>query len=191
MAKKYPKEYREKLRKMYTEDHLTLSEIADKEDVGRKTIYRYRRDDKWDEYLKQQAKTMYLEERCKINDIAVKLRKPENHIKRWKEDGKWDKEIFIIGNIGLSRELNTEFVKAVRQALKEQKLTDPGTVDRLSKLLKVIEKLNPERIQLANIFQLLRDVADFVSNLGDDSFTKSFQKHLPDIADHLREKYAS
>jgi hypothetical protein len=64
-------------------------------------------------------------------------------------------------------------------------------VDRLSKLLKVIEKLNPERIQLANIFQLLRDVADFVANLGDDNFTKSFQKHLPDIADHLREKYAS
>ena len=133
---------------------------------------------------------MYLEQRLKLADIARKLRKPLTMITAWKETGKWDNEIFIIGNIGLARELNKDFVKAVRSALKENKFSEPATADKLSKMLKIIERLNPQRIKLANIFQLLKDLTDFVMKYTDDEFSKKYQKYLPEMADWLRGKYA-
>jgi len=191
MAKsKYSDELKKMLFAEYTKSHLKISEISRKHKIPVKTLYRFKEQGKWDEYLKEQAKTMYLEERTKLPDIAKKLRKPLSEITNWKENGKWDNEIYIIGNIGLSRELNTEFIAEVRKALKEKKIAEPATVDKLTKLLKIIEKLNPQRIRLANIFQLLKDLTDFVMKYTDDDFSKKYQKYLPEMADWLRGKYA-
>ena len=191
MAKsKYSNELKKKLFAEYTKAHLRIAEISRKYKIPVKTLYRFKEQEKWDEYLKEQAKTMYLEERTKLPDIAKKIRKPFSEISKWKENGKWDNEIYIIGNIGLSRELNTEFLAEVRKALKEKKIAEPGTVDKLTKLLKIIEKLNPQRIRLANIFQLLKDLTEFITKYADDDFAQKYQKYLPEMADWLRGKYA-
>ena len=183
-------ETKEKVKKEYIEKFAKVSELSTKHKVCRKTIYRWKYADRWDDKLKDLAKVMYLEERQKLAAIAQKMRRSTNEIKAWKEKGKWDRDILLGGNIGLSREVHKEFMDQVRKAVKEKTLSEPGTVDTLSKLMKVVERLNPERIQLSNIFQLLRDLTGFVIKYGDDDFAKKFQSLLPDMADHLREKYA-
>jgi len=192
MAHKYSIEFIDKIKSQYqSKPFPSVPDLSRKNKIPQKTLYRWRNKYHWDEVIIEKAKTMYLEERQKLTEISRVLNRTVNEISTWKKKGKWDAEIFIIGNIGLSRKLNEEFVKEVRTALKENRIAEAATADKLTKLLKIIERLNPERIKLANVYQLLQDLTEFVCNLGDNDFSELFKKYLPEMSDYLREKYAS
>ncbi len=186
---KYSEEIKKKVEDAYLIDHLPFCEISQKFKIPRKTLYRWRDAGEWELKLEEQAKTMYLEEQMKVEVIAKKLNKSPNQIKTWKKDHKWEDEIRLFGNIALSREVHKMYLDTVKSAVRDNTLTNPATADKLSKLLKLVENLNPKRIMLGNIFQLLKDLTDAVLKIGDDSFSHSFQKYLPDMVDLLREKY--
>ena len=189
---KYNSIFREKLKKEYTQNFLSIPKIAKKYNIPPNTLYRFKKEDHWEETLIDIAKTMYLEQKLSPKKISKIIKKPIHLINEWKKQYKWDNEIYIIGNIGLSRELNTVFIQEVKLAIQEKRIAEPATADKLTKLLKIIEKLTPQRIQLANIFQLLQDLTEFiVSKIDDPDFAKLFQKHLPEMANYLREKYAT
>jgi len=187
----YSKEYIEGIRDIYIKPpYPSINKISTMKKIYPKTVYRWRIEYDWDLYLIEQAKTMYIEGQQSIKEIARVLSRSQKVIREWKDQGKWDKEKFIIGGIGLSRELAKKFREEVQTAINEGTIAEPGVTDKLTKLLKVLEKLSPQRVQLSNIYHFLKDLTDFVCTLGDREFSKGFQKYLPEISDYLREKYA-
>jgi len=186
---RYSEEIKKKVENAYLIDHLAISKISAKFKVEKKTLYRWKKIGEWDLHIAEQAKIMYLDEQMKLVTIAKKLGKSLKQITLWKKENKWEEEMKLFGNIALSRAVHKMYLETVKNAVSDKTLTDPATTDKLSKLLKLVENLNPKRIMLGNIFQLLQDLTIAVIKIGDDQFSSNFQKYLPDMADLLREKY--
>lgn len=188
----YTEKQIEKIKQLYINPpYPTINSIATKLKIPPKTIYRWRDERNWDRVLQEVAKTMYIEEQISTKDIARSMHRSHKKIEFWRINSKWDQDKYIIGDIALSREAMKKFKQEVQKSLKENTFADPGTADKLVKLLKIIEKLSPQRVRLANIFEMLKDLADWTCTLGDPEFSKLFQNHLPEIADYLRKKYAA
>lgn len=168
----------------------TISKIAKLKKMQPKTIYRWRDAESWDRILAEKAKTMYIEQRMSTKDIMRIMHRQQKVVDAWRKSGKWDIDKFIVGGIGLSREMVKQFNETVEEALKDNTFTTPGVADKLTKLLMIIKKVSPQRVQLSNIFEFLKDLTDFVSTLGDKQFSKLFQKYLIEMSDYLRNKYA-
>jgi uncharacterized protein YjcR len=187
---RYSDEVKAAVQKQYCTQFSSITELSKKFKIPHKTLYRWRDDGKWDEPICKQAKQMYVDEQAKLPAIAKKLRRSIAQIKQWQKDDNWDEELTILGDIGLSRTLLVQIKDDIKKAIQDGTISEPGTADKITKSLAIVKHLMPKRIQLANIFQLLKDLTGFVTTLGDDDFAKLFQKYLPEMADYLRGKYA-
>lgn len=135
------------------------------------------------------AKQFYVIEGQKIEDIAKIMKIPLKTVYAWKKKGEWDKALRSTGNIGMAMEMQKAFEEEIQQAITEKRLTDPSTADALYKTSKLMEKLLPKKIMLANIFNLLEDVTNYVKTVGNDKFLNDWIKYLPEVSDFLRKKY--
>jgi len=131
---------------------------------------------------------MYTLEGRSIKEIHKLTEVSKTTLYRWKKVDKWDRHIRSGGKLGLAFELQKEFVNEIHNAIEQDKLSDPGTADKLSKLAKVIENIMPESMTLSNIFTLFDVLVEFVTNFTSDDFIKSFQQYLPQMSDYLRKK---
>ncbi|HOD52923.1 MAG TPA: hypothetical protein PKJ08_00210 [Candidatus Cloacimonadota bacterium] len=135
------------------------------------------------------AKQLYIVEGQRIEDIANLLKIPVKTVYAWKRKGEWDKALRSTGNIGMAMEMQKAFEQEVQKAIEEKRLTDPATADALYKTSKLMEKLLPKKIMLANIFNMLEDVTNYIKTIGNDKFLTEWVKYLPEISDFLRKKY--
>jgi len=186
---KYDDKLRGEIRKAIVIDFKSVTAVAKKFKVDNSCIYKWMRNEKWVDEIKEQCKTMFLDEKMKIHDIAKRVGRTVARIKKWKAEGDWDAEVRIFGSISLAREVEKIYLKTVQAAVNDGDLASSEKTNQIAKLMKVVESLNPQRFQLGNIFNLLRDLTDVVLVLGDDDFSNLFQKYLPEMADLLRDKY--
>ena len=135
------------------------------------------------------AKELYCVEGKKIKEIASMLAVPEKTLHRWKYLGEWDNALRSAGSVGMAIELQKSLMDEVKIAIDEKRLTDPATADALYKTFRLMEKLMPKKVMLANIFNLLQDITNYLKNLGNDKFLTEWVRHLPEISDFLRKKY--
>jgi hypothetical protein len=101
----------------------------------------------------------------------------------------WDSYLRI-GNIELAKKAEEEFFKEINKAIEQDRLGDPGTVDKLTKLGKVLERLLPKRQLLNNIYSILEAQTDYINRLGNPELAQLWQKHLAPLAEHLRLTFA-
>lgn len=146
---------------------------------------------RYDKKARDDAERRFVEEGQSAPKISSDTGIPLVTLYRWKKAGNWDadKNLRITGKVSLARELELKYANKIQESLDNNSITDPKTADSLAKLLKIIKDLRPEREMLSNIYALLKDLTVFVKHLGDDEFSKKFQKYLPEMADHLRVKY--
>jgi len=114
---------------------------------------------------------------------------PMGTVYRWKNKYSWDNLIKDGGQIGIALKVQKEFIEEIRTAITQGKMTDPGTVDRLTKLSKVVERLMPKATTLSNIYNLFEALVEFVTNHSDERFIKLFQKYTLEMSDYLRSKF--
>ncbi len=141
--------------------------------------------------IKDHAQRLYVIEAKTLPQISKVLGVPEATLYRWKIKYKWDAALQAGGTINLVSEMQKAFYNKVQEAITEGKLTDPGTADSLYKTSKLMEKLLPKKMMLANIFNMLEDIISYSkSYIDDDKFIDLLGKYLPEIADFLRNKYS-
>ena len=134
------------------------------------------------------AKQLYLIEGKEINDIAKQIGVPFRTLMRWRKQEKWD-SFLRTGNIELSMQVEKELIQLINKGIKDGNLADPKTADALSKLQKILNSLRPRRQILGNLLLFCEELANYASNCDDSEFAKAIQKHLPNIADHIKYKY--
>jgi len=140
--------------------------------------------------IKEHAQGLYVIEGKSISDISNLLNIPEKTLYRWKHQYNWDSAVGS-GTINLVGEMQKAFYGKVQEAIQNGKLTDPSTADSLYKTSKLMEKLLPKKMMLANIFNMMDDIVAYSkSYIEDDVFIERLGKYLPEIADHLRKKYS-
>jgi len=139
---------------------------------------------------KNKAKELYVIEGKKLEDIAETLHISPRTLYQWKTKEDWDRDLKTTGNIALKVDLQRSFEDAIRKAIDNETLTDAATVDSLYKMLRIMEKLAPQKVLLSNIFNMLQDVTDYFRNVGDDKLLSLWVKYLPEIGSFLRKKYS-
>lgn len=138
------------------------------------------------------ARRYYVVEGKTINQISQVIGVPETTIYKWQRRGEWDKDLADGGNVSLWLNMQKQFAEAVKKAIDENKLTDPGTADSLWKTAKLMDRLMPEKVLLSNIFSFLEDITHFfVARVGDGAWLTRYQETLPELSDYLRAKYTS
>ena len=141
--------------------------------------------------IRNKAKELYIIENKTIEQIANILRISWRTIIRWKKEDNWEIDSKKASNIGIVIEMQKALYQAITQAIRENNLTDPSVVDAIYKTSKMIEKMLPKKMMLANIFNMLEDIVTYINSyVDDDKFSSGFAKYLPEISEFLRKKYA-
>lgn len=142
--------------------------------------------------VKEQAERLYVMEGKSIAEISTVLRIGQQTIYGWKKKFEWDKAIRASGTIGLSIELTKALTKAITKAINDGTIADPKTADALLKIMLVAEKITPGKVMLSNIYNMIEDITHYIqTKSGDDDFLMLWAKHVREISDELRSKYAS
>jgi hypothetical protein len=74
--------------------------------------------------------------------------------------------------------------------IENESIGDPAQVDKLAKLTKALERLAPNRQILNSLYHILEGITDYVNRIGDPDLTRSWQKHLKPLSEHLRSLFA-
>ena len=137
------------------------------------------------------ARTLYVVEGKTVEEICNVMNIPNRTVWNWKIKGQWDKELAENnGNVSLFLEMQRQFATAIKNAINDNKLADPATADALWKTAKLMDRLLPEKMLLANLFSFLEDMTNyFVNNVMDVEFMDKFKEHIKPLSDHLRAKY--
>ena len=135
------------------------------------------------------AKELYCVEGKKVKEIAKILNIPTKTLYKWKLSDEWDNALKQAGNVGMALELQKQFMEEVKNAIDENRLAEPKTADALYKTSKLMEKLLPKKVMLANIYNMLEDITNYIKTLGNDKFMNYWTTFLPEISDFLRKKY--
>lgn len=138
------------------------------------------------------ARQYYVLEGKSVTQICETLKLPLKTVYNWVKKYEWDKDIHLSGGFNLFLEMQKQFVERIKLACDRDELTDPGTVDSLWKLAKLLEKMMPKRMQLSNLFKFMEDLVTYFIGTGEDEeFMTKLHQHVPQFADYLRKKYTT
>lgn len=147
---------------------------------------------KYSESVIETARQYYVLEGKTYQQISEVLRIPVKTVWNWIKKYEWDKDIRNAGGFNLFLEMQKQFVAKIKEAIDAETLTDPGTVDSLWKLAKLMERMMPKRMQLSNLFQFVEDLVGYFVASGEDAdFLAKLHYHVPHFADYLRKKYTT
>lgn len=147
--------------------------------MGKTTITQTQKDLALDLYIQRKS----------IADIQKLTGIPLRSIYKLRVKYDWDSYLRI-GNIELGKKAEEEFFNQINKAIEQDQLGNPVTVDKLTKLGKVLERLLPKRQLLNNIYSILEAQTDYVNRLGSPELAQLWQKHLAPMAEHLRLTFA-
>lgn len=134
------------------------------------------------------CKQLYLIDGKSIDEISRVTQIPYRTILNWRKKESWDSQLRT-GNIELSLHFEKELITVINKAIEDNTLSDPKIADTISKLQKVANSLRPQRQILGNLLLFIEELANYASNANDAAFLRGVQKHLPSIADHIKDKY--
>jgi transposase len=138
------------------------------------------------------ARQFYVLEGKTTQQISDILKIPHKTVWNWVKKFEWDQDIRNGGNVSLYLEMQKQLQVEIKLALDQGRFAQAGTADGLWKVLKIMEKLLPEKMMLSNIFKFLEDTTQFfVANVADGAFMEIYQAQLPNLADWLRQKYTN
>ncbi|MFA5646518.1 MAG: hypothetical protein WDA18_09265 [Candidatus Ratteibacteria bacterium] len=137
------------------------------------------------------AENLYVIEGKSINEIGNIMKIPIKTLYAWRKKDEWDLTIKTSSATGLALELSKSMSNELKKAMAEGTLSDPKTADALSKIAKIVEKIQPERTMLSNIYIMLDDVTKIIHHLNAPELMALWLKHIREISDELRKKYAS
>jgi hypothetical protein len=138
--------------------------------------------------LKDAALQMFIE-RKSLPDISKELSIPLKTLYNWKNKHDWQSYLRM-GRIEMARSVEQEVYKMVQEMMDKQQLGNPTEVDKLAKLSKALERLNPKRDIFNNLFTILEGITDYTNRAHDAELTKVWQKHLKPIGQHLKNLFA-
>ncbi len=137
-----------------------------------------------------QAQRFYVLEGKTLEEIADLLKISKVTLARWRKAYAWDEQITDASTINIANKMQVELLSKISAAIEAGKLTDPAFADAAHKLIKILEKMRPKGMMLANIFILLKEVSDYLNAYcTDDGVKEAFATLLPGLSDHLRRKY--
>jgi uncharacterized protein YjcR len=132
------------------------------------------------------AQELYLQG-MKPERVAEILSVPVRTIYNWVDKGEWNK-----GNnssILLSAKIRTKMRQMVEAALDDGSFESTEFADKMSKLQKIADRLNPEGQMLGNIFAFLEGATEVMTRTNDNQFIDTWKKLIPEVAEHLKLKY--
>jgi hypothetical protein len=141
--------------------------------------------------VKEHAKSLYVLDGKPLEEISKIISVPLKTLYGWRKKNNWDDAITYGGTINLVAEMQKAFAEAVKKAIESDTLTSPAVADSLYKTSKLMEKLLPKKMMLANIFNMFEDIVMYAKTyIDNDRFIDDLTKYLPEIADFLRKKYS-
>ncbi|MDD3535374.1 MAG: transposase [Candidatus Cloacimonetes bacterium] len=124
-----------------------------------------------------------------LTDISTQLGIPLKTLYNWRKKYEWDSRIRV-GNIEIAITVEQEIYKLLQKMIETESIGDPAQVDKLSKLTKVLERINPSRQVYNSLYRFLDGITDYVNRTREPELTKVWQKHLRAIGEHLRQVFA-
>lgn len=147
---------------------------------------------KYNESVIETARGYYVLEGKTLEQIQGLLSIPLKTLYNWKNKFAWDEDIKNGGGLSIYLEMQQQFVQKIKESMNNGTLTDPGTVDSLWKLAKLLEKMMPQRVMLSNIFKFMEDMVHyFINSEEENEFMSKIHAHIPKLADYLRKKYTN
>jgi transposase-like protein len=120
-----------------------------------------------------------------LDEVSRVLNVPLKTLYNWRKRYDWDSRMRI-GNIDIAITVEQEIYKLLQRMIENESIGDPAQVDKLSKLSKVLERINPSRQIYNSLYRLLDGITDYVNRSRDPELTKVWQKHLRPIGEHLK-----
>jgi len=124
-----------------------------------------------------------------LDTISTVLGIPLKTLYNWRKKNDWDSRMRI-GNIDIAISIEQEIYKLLQKMIENESIGNPAEVDKLAKLTKVLERINPSRQIYNSLYRLLDGVTDYVNRAGDPELTKVWQKHLRPLGEHLKLLFA-
>jgi|GEM_PF-1458061 len=138
--------------------------------------------------LRETCKQMYMIDGIAIKDISETMDVPTRTLYRWRKEDGWE-FVSKTGNIELSLNLEQELIREINNAIKNGTLGNPQVADAIAKIQKVAQSLRPQRQILGNLLTFLEELVAYASTANDPEFLEGVQKHLQNIANHIKTKY--
>jgi len=116
------------------------------------------------DHIKDVCEYLYKVRKKSVKDIAVRTGVPKATLYRWIQDENWDAGVLSreLSRIELANALRWHIHEIQNQARTEGRPMTASEIDAVSKLLSIVEKLNPEILFVANAIEALERFSDFV-----------------------------
>lgn len=132
--------------------------------------------------------TMYLEGR-KMAEISKELQIPPRTLYNWRREMDWDK-YKRVGNISIAKVVELQLYQMIHDMADNDLMGDPSEVDKLAKLTKVLDRLNPSRQVYNSLFTFLQAITEYVNRSRDTELVSAWKMHIEPISEHLKTKFA-
>ena len=137
---------------------------------------------------KDSALALFIEGKA-LEEVSRVLNVPLKTLYNWRKKYDWDSRMRI-GNIDIAISMEQEIYKLLKTMIEDKTIGNPTDVDKLSKLTKVLDRINPSRQIYNSLYRLLEGITDYVNRSQDTELTKVWQKHLRPIGEHLKQVFA-
>ncbi len=120
-----------------------------------------------------------------LDEVSRVLRVPLKTLYNWRRKYDWDSRMRI-GNIDIAISVEQEIYKLLKEMIEKRTIGNPTEVDKLSKLSKVLERINPSRQIYNSLYRFQDAIIDYVNHADDPELTKVWQKHAKAIGEYLK-----
>ncbi len=134
------------------------------------------------------AMAMYLDGRTMV-DIENTLKIPIKTLYNWRRRYNWD-EYRRVGNISAAKLVEMQLYEMLQDMANNDKLSDPSEVDKVSKLMKVLDRMNPSRQVYNSLYMFLEAITKYVNQSRDPELVSAWRAHMSSISEHLKALFA-
>lgn len=123
-----------------------------------------------------------------IEEICEKTNIARRTLERWITKYKWRylREQYHTSAIGIYAKLR----KMLEKDVNELQNLDPKSVDKITKVVKTLERMDPGGDKLGTVLELMEDYSHYL-RANDPQAFEMFQKTLPGFLEYARAQYSS
>jgi len=122
------------------------------------------------------------------NEIAERSGISRRTLDRWISKYNWNelREKYHTSAIGIYAKLR----KMLDEDVQKLQTLDPKSVDKITKVVKTLERMDPSGDKLGLVLEIMEDYAHYLRANDPDAF-EMFQKTLPGFLEYARAEYSS